>query len=129
MPLPVLPSLFHELAKERDAAGISQEEMAERCGVSLRTVERWEALSALPVRANSNDPGGDLARVVDRYSELPGATRSPFELWADALQRSKQERKRYEDWLSAGAADRHPSRAPSRRTKRAVDAIRRQRGK
>jgi hypothetical protein len=122
MPLPVIPALFQHLAQAREEAGATQEAVAQACEVKLRTVERWEALENLPMRANKRDPGGDLARAVDGYSRV--TKQSPFDLWTAAIHRAQGERKKYEEWLKAPTDDH-----PSRRTRQAVDAIRRQREK
>lgn len=122
MPLPVIPALFQQLAQAREEAGATQQQVADACAVKLRTVERWEALENLPLRANKQDPGGDLARAVDGYSRV--TKQSPFDLWNAALKKAQRERKKYEDWLKA-PTDTHPSR----RTRQAIDALRRQRGK
>jgi transcriptional regulator with XRE-family HTH domain len=119
MPLPVIPALFKELADERVRQGVSQREVAELCGVGERTVERWERLENLPLRARASDPGGDLARAVDGYSKA--TKRSPFDFWTKSAERAQEERKRYEDWLKADPSSPHPSL----RARRAVSAIRR----
>lgn len=118
MPLPVIPALFKEMADARRKAGKSRAEIAAACGVGERTVERWENLEHLPLRAKEDDPGGDLARAVDGYAAK--TERSPFDLWTATLDRAARERKSYEKSLKA------PPRGPSPKTKRAVDAMRRQ---
>lgn len=116
MPLPVIPALFKELADERRRKGAPRSAVAEKCGVTEQTVERWELLANLPLRAKTVDPGGDLARAVDGYAEV--TNKSPFTLWTAALKRAKRERAAYEETLKS-----QPPR-PSPRAKRAVGALR-----
>jgi len=115
MPLPVIPALFKEMADVRRKTGKPRSAVAENCGVGEQTVERWERLKHLPLRAGEQDPGGDLARAVDGYAKVTG--REPFELWTAAIDRAKRERKTYEKTLKA-------SRGPSPQTKQAATEIR-----
>lgn len=125
MPLPVIPALFRELAAERERLKVSRKKFAERTGHSERTIERWEQLEHLPLKADGDDVGGDLARAVDAYAEI--SDKSPFQLWSAALKRAERERKSYEAWLGTSKPrPPHPLREPSQRTRRAVDEIRRQ---
>jgi hypothetical protein len=123
MPLPVIPALFKEMAEQRRKKKVPRSAVAERCRVTEQTVERWESLTHLPLRAKEADPGGDLARAVDGYSEV--TDKSPFDLWTAAINRATRERKRYEATLKTQG----PSRTPSPRTKQAVGALRRQKKK
>ncbi len=116
MPLPVIPALFKEMADARRKEGGTRAAVAEKCGVTETTVERWENLKHLPLRTGEQDPGGDLARAVDGYAKVTG--RQPFDLWTAALNRAKKEKRAYEASLNGSPA------GPSRRTKRSVDAIR-----
>lgn len=122
MPLPVIPSLFKVMADERRKRKVPRSAVATKCGVTEQTVERWEKLTHLPLRAGEADPGGDLARAVDGYSAVTDL--SPFDLWTAALERAKRERKAYEASLKA-----QPPPGPSPQTKQAVDAPRPQRKK
>lgn len=121
MPLPVIPALFKELAEERRRKKVPRSAVAAKCGVGEQTVERWESLTHLPLRAKESDPGGDLARAVDGYAAV--TKKAPFDLWAAALDRAKRERKTYEASLKT------PPTAPSPKSKRAVDALRPEKGK
>lgn len=116
MALPVLPALFKEMAKQRTDKGRTRKEVALACEVEERTVERWENLKSLPVRAKEDDPGGDLARAVEGYARILGVDEA--DLWAAAVKRAGAERSAYE-------ARTRPKHGPSQATLRAVTALHR----
>jgi hypothetical protein len=116
MVLPVIPALFKEMAAQRQKSGRPQGDVAKALKRHPRTIERWENLENLPMRANEDDPGGDLARAVAGYAEVLDT--DPISLWTDALQRAKRERKNYEASLKAVEP------GPSLRSRRAAAAPR-----
>ncbi len=83
------------LASMRERQGITQQQMADRVGITRVQLARWEAGASLPRRevipAISQAYGADLAETYERAGYAPGS-RTDLGPWAEAVARRIERR-------------------------------------